>query len=196
MPDTGPALIEAIIGSNALMGLDNCPAVPVQMARAVYGSVQNDTGPGESITMGPNIKKQSMQKQIDIAISFSGANSETAVWHFYSPNPVHHFVVIPWYKHDAPHGRVYAVFMAYEKKYTLLEYVKGTGSAPAVGGKGYKAGWTPSELSTMLSDLLMKGAAWQDYFGQVGEDKTVKITYWKYKVTTLGSAIAKVKKYK
>lgn len=195
MSDTGPNLISAILGNAKLMSLDNCPAVPIQIGRAVYGSVQNDVGPGTSITLGPNINKEDMQKQINIAIGFGGANSETAVWHFYSPNPVHHFVVVPWYKHDFPHGQVYAVFMAYEKKYTLQKYVQGTGSAPAIGGNGYKMAWTPSELSTMFSDLLTKGAAWQDYFGQVGEDKTVKLTYWKYKTTTLRAAIANVRRY-
>ncbi len=190
MANTGPNLIAAIVENVKLMSVDNCPGVPVQMGKAVYGACQNDSGSGTLIKSGLN-----MQKQINNAIGFSGSNSDTAVWHF-SLAPVHHFVVVPWYKHESPHGQVYTVFMAYEGKYSLGQYVGGTGGiAPAPGGKGYKAVWTVSQLSAMFSALLAGGTAWQDYFGQVGAAQATKITYWKYKTTTLKYAISIVKKY-
>lgn len=193
MANTGPDLINAIVGNQKLMALDNCPGVPVQMGLAVYGSVQDDSGSGTEIKDEGN--DSDMQKKINEAIGFGGASSETAVWHF-SLTPVHHFVVVPWYKQNAPHGQVYTVFMAYENEYSLGQYVHGTGNiAPKPGGKGYKAEWTPSQLSTMLFDLLKSDKAWEDYFGKVGAAKATKITYWKYKVTTLKSAISNVNKY-
>lgn len=41
---TGEDLIRAIRNNNTLMGLNDCPSVPVQMSCAVYGKVQNDIG--------------------------------------------------------------------------------------------------------------------------------------------------------
>lgn len=191
MPDTGSDLIAEIIGNNRLMSLGDCPAVPIQISHAIYGSVQNDVGPGISITPGDG-----SQKQIKNVIGVGGANSETEVWHFSIVEPLHHFVVVPWYKHDAPHGQVYTVFMAWENKYTLQRYVGGTGGlAPTLGGTGYKMAWTPSELTTMLSDLLAGGRAWQDYFGQVGAGSTKSINCWKYRTITLKSAISNVRSY-
>ena len=188
---TGPELITAIVGKANLMSVNNCPGVPTSMGHAFYGACQDDAGKGESIVPG---KQADMQKQINNVIGFGGANSETAVWHF-SLAPVHHFVVVPWYKHDFPHGQVYAVFMAYETKYTVDQYVKGTGVAPTLGADGYKEAWTVNQLSSMLSDLLTSGTAWQDYLGQVGAARATKITVWKYKTVTLQSAIKNVNAY-
>ncbi len=191
MANTGLDLINAIVANPILMGLDNCPAVPAQMSCAVYGSVQDDSGSGTHIQ-----NNSSMQKDINIAVGFGGANSETAVWHFLL-TPVHHFVVIPWYKSNVPQGQVYTVFMAYENKYSVGQYVNGTGGiAPTPGGKGYKTEWSVSQLSTMFSDLLTKSTAWEEYFGKVGQAQATKITYWKYKITTLTSAITNVNAYK
>ena len=186
---TGEELINAIVDNDTLMTIDNCPKVPVEIGRAVYGSVQDDSGSGTVIKSG-----NSMQQDINKAVGFSGANSETAVWHFLL-DPVHHFVVVPWYRQQSPHGQVYTVFMAYEDKYSLGKYVNGTAPAPAVGGKGYKSEWTVNQLSTMFSDLLTSNTAWEEYFGNVGATKATKITYWKYKVTSLQSAISNVNKY-
>ncbi len=197
MANTGLDLINAIVANQTLMGLDNCPGVSAQMSCAVYGSVQDDSGKGTDIQ-----NNSSMQKDINIAVGFGGANSETAVWHFLvtSSSPIHHFVVVPWYKSNIPQGQVYTVFMAYEinatNKYSVGDYVHGTGNfAPAPGGTGYKTEWSVNQLSTMLSDLLTSPTAWQNYFGNVGAAQATKITYWKYKITTLTSAISNVNAY-
>lgn len=190
MANTGDNLIDVIVGKETLMDINNCPQVPVEMGRAVYGSVQDDSGKGTPIQPGNN-----MQKQINEAVGFMGANSETAVWHFLLSPVVHHFVVVPWYKHESPHGQVYTVFMAYENQYSLGQYVHGISPAPTPGGKGYKKIWTVSELSAMFSDLLTSGTAWQEYFGQVGAAQATEIKYWKYKVISLQSAISNVEKY-
>lgn len=191
MANTGQDLIYAIVNNKTLMAINNCPAVPVEMGRAVYGSVQEDSGPGTVIQPGDN-----MQKQINEAVGFIGANSETAVWHFLLSPVVHHFVVVPWYNQESPHGQVYTVFMAYENKYSLGQYVKGTPPpAPPLGGKGYKEIWTVSQLSTMFSDLLTSSKAWEEYFGKVGAAQANKIMYWKYKVISLQSAISNVERY-
>jgi len=187
---TGADLINAIVNNQALMAVDNCPGVPTQMSLAVYGAVQDDSGPGTVIQPGVD-----MQKQINAAIGFGGANSETAVWHFLMGPTVHHFVVIPWYREADPHGRVYTLFMAYENRYAVGWYVNGTAPAPPTGGKGYKAEWSVAQLSTMFSELLTSATAWQEYFGQVGATQAQTITYWKYKVISLTSAVANVPNY-
>jgi hypothetical protein len=192
MTNMGEDLIAAIVGNKKIVKANNCPAVPVHMSSAFYCAVQSDFGAGLKIEAGPN-----MQKQINTVIGFNGANSETAVWHFSLIGPVHHFVVVPWYQHKRPHGQVYSVFMAYENKYTLQQYVHGTGGfVPAIKKMGYKDAWTISQLSTMLSTLLTSNKAWQDYFGKVGiTHPATKITCWKYRTITLKSAIANVKIY-
>lgn len=190
MSKTGKDLINAIVKNSTLMGIDNCPGVPAQMSCAVYGSIQDDSGSGTVIKPGSG-----MQDSINKAVGFGGANSETAVWHFLTGSPVHHFVVVPWYQHESPQSWVYTVFMAYEDKYSLGEYVEGKAPAPATGGKGYKTVWTVSQLSTMLSDLLTRKEAWEEYFGKVGPAQATKLTYWKYKVKGLDAAVSNVEKY-
>lgn len=186
-PPTGEDLILALEHNEKLMSLNNCPAAPVEFSRAVYGAVQNDTGSGGIIE-----NKGSMQKQINSALGFIGANSETAVWHFLLGPTVHHFVIIPWYQQSLPQGIVYTLFMAYEDKYLVGDYVGKTTPAPA-GIYGYKRVWTTRDLNTMFTDLLTNPGAWEGYLGAVGESQASKITYWKYKTTTLTSAIANVK---
>lgn len=189
---TGADLIQAIVNNQALMSIDNCPGVPVAFSKAVYGKVQDDVGSGTTIQPGAN-----MQKEINTAVGFSGANSETAVWHFMvTGTAVHHFVVIPWYEYSLPNqGQVYTLNMAYENKYDTGDYVNGNPPAPPTGGTGYKTQWTVNQLSTMFSDLLTSATAWQDYFGNVGVNQANKITYWKYKVTTIDSAVINVNNY-
>lgn len=89
MSNTGETLINAIVSNNYLMAINNCHGIPAQMSRAVYGKTQDDSGAGTAIE-----NNRDMQKNINIALGFSGANSETAVWHFMIGPPVHHFVVI------------------------------------------------------------------------------------------------------
>lgn len=62
--------------------------------------------------------------------------------------------------------------------------------------KGYRTVWSVTELAQMFSDLLTSATAWQTYFGAVGAAQANKITYWKYKVTSLDSAVANVNKYR
>ncbi|WP_233963103.1 hypothetical protein [Pectobacterium versatile] len=189
MPNTDDALINAIVANNKLMEIKDCPGVPTQMSRAVYGKTQDDSGSGTVIE-----NNKDMQKNINIAIGFPGANSETAVWHFLVGPTVHHFVVIPRYQHTIPQGWVYTVFMAYENEYSVGKYVKHTAPAPS-GAKGYKKIWTTNDLSKMFSDLLTSDTAWKEYFGPTGKPKAKTITYWKYKVIPLDTAIANVNKY-
>lgn len=190
MANFGNDLIAAMLANGTLTAINRCPAVSVEVGRAMYGKVQNDSGPGHVIRQGDE-----MQKEIAKVVGFSGANSETAVWHFMTDGPLHHFVVIPWYKHDFPHGRVYTVLMAYENMYTLNEYASRTGRALSPGGNGYQLTWTATELSTMLSDLLNLGAAWENYFGRVGAAHATKVTCWKYGVIDIKTAIEKVRRY-
>ncbi|CAI8817813.1 hypothetical protein EMIT051CA3_20444 [Pseudomonas chlororaphis] len=71
---------------------------------------------------------------------------------------------------------MYTVFMAYEKKYMVVNYVEHKSPAPGEI-KGYKTVWTANDLSTMLSDLLTKSNAWEEYFGNVGPAQANKIRY-------------------
>ena len=85
--------------------------------------------------------------------------------------------------------------MAYENRYIVDDYVHGRNPAPTVGGTGYKEIWSKNNLSTMLEDLLTKPAAWQNYFGTVGANQATQIEYYKYKMTSLSSAITNVQNY-
>lgn len=187
MAGTGIDLITAITGNATLMGINNCPGVPVQMGYAVYASAQSDKGTDQ-------IKSSSTDKDIGRIIAFGGSPSDTAVWHFSSDSPVHHFVVMPWYRHTAPMGIVYTVFMAYENKYDLEKYVKGNGLAPT-GAHGYKTARTFDELKTMLHDLVTSNTAWQDYFGQVGPARTMSLNCYKYSTLRVSTAITNVRRY-
>ncbi len=188
MPDTGADLINSIVGNATLRGLDNCPGVPVQMGYAIYASSQDDKG-NEQIT------HQSTESDITKIIAFSGSHSDTAVWHFSSGSPVHHFVVMPWYKQTAPVGNVYTVFMAYENRYNFRQYVEGNGGIAPVGALGYKTAWTFDELKTMLRDLVTSNTAWQDYFGNVGAARTMKLNCYKYNTLRISTAMANVRRY-
>jgi hypothetical protein len=188
MANTGIDLITAIAGNTTLRGLDNCPGVPVQMGHAVYASAQNDKG-------NDQIRHSSTERDIIRMIAFSGSPSDTAVWHFSSDSPVHHFVVMPWYRHTAPVGVAYTVFMAYEKKYDFGQYVTGTGGIAPTGVHGYKTAWTLDELKTMLRDLVTSNTAWQDYFGRVGPARTMSLNCYKYNTLRISTAIANVKRY-
>lgn len=190
MANNGPDLINALVNNATLMALDNCPAVPVHVGAAVCGSIQNDD---KGVALAPG---KSLKDDIARLVYFSGITSETSVWHFSTGAPVHHFVVVPWYKHDYPHGWVYTVFMAYENHYTVQQYVAGAGgSAPAHKPGGYKPFWSATELSDMLYELLTGGSAWETYFGSVGAAKTLSLTCYKYKVVSLVSAIRQVTSY-
>jgi len=191
---TGEDLIRAINNNTTLMELKNCPGVPAQMSCAVYGKVQDDVG-NDVIE-----NNASMKYQIEQALLFRGDHSQTAVWHFLiTGSAVHHFVVIPWYKQSV--GTVYTVFMAYEHKkgdeygYSVDKYVKHIHPAPGEI-KGYKAVWTANDLSTMLSDLLTKSNAWEEYFGNVGPAQADAIRYYQYKTTALSSAVSNVNQYR
>jgi len=188
MANTGVDLIAAITGNATLRGLDNCPGVPVQMGYAVYGGVQSDKGTDQ-------ITHTSTEQDIVKAIAFSGSPSDTAVWHFSSDSPVHHFVVMPWYKHTAPVGNVYTVFMAYENRYNFRQYVEGSGGIAPTGALGFKTAWTLNELKTMLYDLVTSNTAWQDYFGQVGPARTMTLNYYKYNTLRLSTALTNVVRY-
>ena len=192
---TGEDLIRAIKDNTKLMGLANCPSVSAQMSCAVYGKVQDDVG-NDVITDN----NASMKYQIEQALLFRGERSQTAVWHFLiTGSALHHFVVIPWHKQLT--GVVYTVFMAYEHKngsqygYSVDRYVKHTNPAPGEI-KGYKSVWTENDLKTMLSDLLKDRNAWEEYFGNVGPAKADKIQYFKYKITSLDTAVSNVNQYK
>lgn len=65
MPNTDDALINAILANNKLMAINDCPGVPAQMSRAVYGKTQDDSGSGTVIE-----NNKDMQKNINIAIGF------------------------------------------------------------------------------------------------------------------------------
>ncbi|UAA40612.1 hypothetical protein KIH87_09840 [Paraneptunicella aestuarii] len=185
---TGEHLIDEILKNDKLMSIDNCPGVPVNIGLAVYGSVQDDKG---GVVIEPTDKD--LSSAINKAIGFSGANSETSVWHFQIGKPTHHFVVIPWYRHSTPdYGQVYTVFMAWENAYTVQQYVNGSDPAPDIGGTGFKHVWTVSELNKMLTDLMTKDSAWEDYFGQVGQSRASKLEYWKYKTMSIDKAVSNV----
>ena len=185
---TGPELIDAIKAKHKLTSVNNCPGVPVAFGHALYGSVQNDIG------------QTTIESQLDInkAIGFSGSNGETAVYHF-ETKPTHHFVVVPWYDHGANHGQVYSVFMAYEQNYDVDDYIKKTGKAPN-GANGYRDFWTIQQLMTMLGAIALgsdedKEAAWRDYFAPQDVHAATSMTYCKYAVKKLDTALTNIGRY-
>ena len=189
MSNTGETLINAIVSNNYLMAINNCPGVPAQMSRAVYGKTQDDSGPE------PRSKITVTCKRISISRwgSLGRTRNRRLAFHDWPARPP--FCGDPWYQHTAPHGRVYTVFMAYENRYSVGGYVQHTPPAPSAV-KGYRTVWSVTDLAQMFSDLLTSATAWQTYFGAVGAAQANKITYWKYKVTSLDSAVANVNKYR
>ena len=185
MPN-GRDLVAAINANHHLMEVDNCPGVPVAFGKAIYGKVQDDDN-------GVKITKADMAQKIPEAVRVVGSNDQTAVWHF-AMTPVHHFVVVPWYDGNVPEW-VYTIWMAYENRYIVDDYVHGRSPAPAVEGTGYKEIWSKNNLSTMLEELLTQSTAWQNYFGTVGAKQATQIEYYKYKMTSLSSAITNVQNY-
>jgi len=179
----GEQLIAALVATPSLMDLDNCPAVPVMFGEAIYGAVQDDKNPTQ-LDVG----------NVNDVIGFSGYSGETALWHFATNNPVHHFVVIPWYNTNLPTVVEYTVFMAYENQYKVREYVTRTAPAPT-DANGYKPSWSAEQISTMLTELLTRQDAWEKYFGQVGAAKAGNIVCYKYKKIELDKAIANVQNY-
>ncbi len=193
---TGQDLIAAIVGNERLMDINNCPGVPTDMSKAFYSVLKGDE---EAEKKGVIVKK-GCKKKILKMIDFSGGATKTAVWHFMingamantTRNPVHHFVVVPWYRPTLVEPeRVYTVFMAYETEYTLGQYVEYKKSAPP-RGKGYKEIWTRKEFGRMLFQLLGSPDGWVKYFGKVGKTQATKITYYKYEDISLLAAISNV----
>jgi len=185
---TGPELIDAIKANDKLKAIDNCPGVPVDFGKALYGSMQNDVG------------NNKIESELDVnkAIGFTGSNGETAVYHFQT-KPTHHFVVVPWYNHGANHGQVYSVFMAYENNYTVDEYIRKAGRAPS-GNKGYRDLWTIQQLVAMLKAIALgstanKRNAWRDFFAPYDIHAATSVEYYKYPVKSLDSAMKKLTSY-
>lgn len=198
---TGLDLVRRIGTHVSLFRIKACPTVPVKISEAIYGRSMSDDN-------GVVLKAGSFtDTNLWHAISFGGANFETAVWHFYvecekrgdARPAVHHFAVVPWYRHTPPHGQVYTVFMAYEDKYDIEDYV---GSLPTKSmsqplSSGYREAWTPSDLLVMLKRLLNKEAtAYADYFLSGANETVASITYYKWGIIKVETALANLNKYK
>ena len=76
-------LIDAINGNEALMSLNNCPAVPIYMGAAFYGKVQDDE-PTIPITIA----------DVETIITTGMNPGQTSVWHV-ALTPTHHYVIVP-----------------------------------------------------------------------------------------------------
>jgi hypothetical protein len=185
----GIDLINAIKANQRIRAVDNCPGVSVAISEAVYGKVKDDNNPIE-------LRTGASEKEIAAVIGFGGANSETAVWHFMT-QPIHHFVVVPWYNHQVPQGQAYTVFMAFENQYTVGQYIdneRGHMQRPLVNG--YRDLWTPTDLKGMLTALLTTNTAWANYF-QYGHNNTVNsIACYKYDIISVDKAVANVNQYR
>jgi hypothetical protein len=197
---TGLDLIRRIGTHVSLFRIRACPTVPVKISEAIYGRTMNDQN--EVVLKAGSVTDSDLWH----AIAFGGANFETAVWHFSvacdsrdnNRPAVHHFVVVPWYRHTPPHGQVYTVFMAYEDKYDIEDYVGSLrGSMSQSLGSGYKEAWTPSDLLVMLKRLLNKEAtAYADYFLYGANETVASITYCKWGIITLDKAISNLTKFR
>lgn len=108
--------------------------------------------------------------------------------------PVHHFVVILVPAYGAARTGLHRIYGLREPVFGW--WLCSAYAAGAFCGEGYRTVWSVTDLAQMFSDLLTSATAWQTYFGAVGAAQANKITYWKYKVTSLDSAVANVNKYR
>lgn len=183
----GEQLKDALKQNLRIQAVNNCPAASVEVGAAIYGHVQND----DSQT---TLKRSATSKDLAHLIGVNGLTSQTAVWHFMT-DPIHHFVVIPWYDQSLP-GWSYTLLMAYENGYTIRDYIQ---SAPGRMSRplrrGYREAWSASELMDMLSALLNSQAAWGDYFLTGTENEVRSITCYKYKLISVTNALTNVTRY-
>lgn len=193
---TGLDLITAIQNNAKLMSINNCPGVSARLGYAVYGNWQDDDG---DIVLSFTDQQSTVASIKELVHIPDGTPlAHTAVWHFSVEPPIHHFVVIPWYRFNTEPGWVYTVFMAYESnnsqnKYTLGEYIQGGGNTAK--DAGYRDIWTQKELSLMLYQLLASKSVWPKYFGGVDQHAPNKITCYKYPSITVDQAIQNVNSY-
>lgn len=182
----GKEMIDAIKVHPHVSEVKNCPDTSFRIGQMIYGSTQDDD---TEIELDAGISRQKLIELFLVSVK----QDQTQVWHFMT-TPVHHFVVIPWYNQSPP-GWSYTVFMAFEGKYVLREYLQNArGNMSQTLKNGYKDEWTVSELADMFINLRTKDTAWGDYF-EHGQSKSIaKIIYYKYDVITLEKALANVKK--
>jgi hypothetical protein len=182
----GKQLIDAIKAHADILRVADCPGASVAIGKAVYGGYQDD-GTGREIK--PGISRGDLNN----IIRFDGTYAQTAVWHF-ATDPVHHFVVVPWYNQSPP-GWSYSVFMAYEHQYTIREYIQSApGRMSQSLNKGYREEWSITEVVDMLLALLDDKKAWGKYFLHGVDNEVKSITCYKYDVISIDKALANLKK--
>ena len=184
----GMDLITAIKANNKLGATKDCPAVSVNMSLALYGSVQDDG-------TETSIEANSSRHDLMMLLWCNGKQTETAVWHFQTVGTVHHFVIVPWYNQSLP-GWTYTVFMAYENKYSLREYIQ---NAPVRGSghrlsRPYRDEWSSPEIVDMLLAVLTGEDAWKDYFSDTSH-KPTSINCYKYKNIAINDASVRLNLY-
>lgn len=178
----GQQLKDAIKAHQRILMVNNCPGASVAIGHAVYGNVQDD---GKEKEIKPGASRRSLA---DI-VGFDGVTSQTAVWHF-ATDPVHHFVVVPWYNQSSP-GWSYSVFMAYENQYTIREYIQNApGRMSRALKKGYREEWSANEVVDMIFNLLGDKKAWGDYFQRDAEKEVKSIKCYKYENISVDRALA------
>ena len=189
---TGQELIQAINGNGTLRSVQECPQVSVQMGFAVYDELQNDDDDIETV-----ITANDLGDLPDLVYVGPNRQNQTAVWHA-RLDPVHHFVIVPWYNQMGTPQQYYAVYMAYESYnsqgafngYNMGAYIGRTGRAPHNHAFGFNPNRHINNLITMFSSLLEEGPdAWGRYFGNVPLRNAQRITLYKYPWENLNNTL-------
>lgn len=133
------------------------------------------------------------------ALAFFASSADIAVFHFSIHNPVHHFVLIPWYDDVFPQRRGYTMYMAYSvsdrpgevnPSYNIRKYIDGSSGQT----KGYKDTWTHDELLFMLRSLFNSDTAWSQYFLTGKNHRAEKISVYKYENIQIQKALTRLRR--
>ncbi|MEM9060675.1 MAG: hypothetical protein AAGD13_09455 [Pseudomonadota bacterium] len=171
----GQDLVDAIKANETLQAISRCPAVPVDVSRAIYGVVKDDSTKAEDL-------------------EFTGDASKAELWHFdvKSESYLHHFVALIWINDQGKTG--FTLFMAYETKYTLGQYM--SGKSKKQGMIGFEDFREMSEMKTIMQSLIRQEDAWGKYFNVSDTEKLKSVQFFKYGHVDIAEAIARVEEFR
>lgn len=170
----GQDLVDAIKANAKLTKIAQCPKVPIKLSEAIYGVVKNDD-------------------TVATDLNFNGDQTQAELWHvsLSSDTLLHHFAVLVWKNDQDVVGCT--LFMAYETKYTLGQYV--SGKSKKQGMIGYVDFMEMTDFKTMMKSLSSEAGAWGKRFNVSDFEKATSCKIYKYGQFDLTQAVQNVAGY-
>ena len=170
----GQDLVDAIKSNEKLKKVAACPTVPVKLSEAIYGVVKDD----ETVARDLN---------------FNGDQTRAELWHvsLKSETLVHHLAVLVWRNDQDTVGCT--LFMAYENKYTLGQYV--SGKSAKQGMIKYVDFMEMTDFTTMMQSLGREEGAWGKRFNVSDSEKATSCKVYKYGQFDIAEAVENVTGY-